>query len=103
MHRIFPDIPLPHLTVGVSGHHRSYHLAENLKDFSIPETIFHLENNKPPAEWGITEDEWEHGINLCLQARVKGRWYGDDILHPIPMTDDMVKFIEKWESECSKQ
>jgi len=102
MHKMFPDIPLPNLVIGVAGGFRSYHLAKNVHDHSIIEPIFHLPN-KPPADWNISEDEWEHDINLCLQARVKGRWYGDDILHPIPMTDDMVKFIEKWESECSKQ
>jgi len=34
---------------------------------------------------------------------VLGRWYGDDILHPIPMNDGMVKFIANWEAECLKQ
>ena len=102
MHKRFPDIPLPHLIVSVRRKMRSYRLARNLDDESIPEPIFCLPN-KPPEGWNVTEDEWERGIALCLQARVLGRWYGDDILHPIPMTDGMVKFIEKWETECSKQ
>lgn len=90
------------MIVSVRGKLRSYRLARNLDDTSISEPIFWLPN-KPPEGWNVTEEEWERGIALCLQARVNGRWYGDDILHPIPMTDDMVKFIEKWESECSKQ
>lgn len=47
----------------------------------------------------LTEDEWERGIALCLQARVLGRWYGDDILHPIPMTEQMNKYIDRWRAE----
>ena len=94
MHKQFPDISLPR----VSGKLRSYRLARNLGDKSIPEPIFWLPN-KPPEEWNVTEEEWERGIALCLQARVLGRWYGDDILHPIPMTEQMNKYIDKWRIE----
>ena len=41
----------------------------------------------------------ERGIALCLQARLLGRWYGDDILHPIPMTEQMNKYIDRWRTE----
>ena len=47
MHKQFPDIPLPHLIVSVCGKLRSYRLARNLDDNSIPEPIFWLPN-KPP-------------------------------------------------------
>ena len=93
----FPDIPLPHLIVSVREELRSYRLARNLDDNSIPEPIFWLPN-KPPEEWNVTEEEWEWGISLCLQARVLGRWYGD-ILHPIPMTEQMNKYIDRWRAE----
>jgi hypothetical protein len=98
MHKQFPDIPLPPLIISVRGKLRSYRLARNLDDNSIPESIFWLPN-KPPEGWNVTEEEWERGIALCLQARVLGGWYGDDILHPIPMTEQMNKYIDKWRSE----
>lgn len=98
MHKSFPDIPLPHLIVSVRGKLRSYRLARNLDDESIPEPIFWLPN-KSPEGWNVTEEEWERGIALCLQARVLGRWYGDDILHPIPMTEQMNKYIDRWRAE----
>ena len=66
MHKQFPDIPLPHLIVSVRGKLRSYRLARNLDDTSIPEPIFWLPN-KPPEGWNVTEEEWERGIALCLQ------------------------------------
>lgn len=97
MHMKFPDIPLPHMIINLHKKQRSYRLAKNLDDKSIPEPIFWLPN-KPPEEWNVTEEEWERGIALCLQARVLGRWYGD-ILHPIPMTDEMNAYIDKWKAE----
>lgn len=98
MYKQFPDIPLPHLIVSVCGEMRSYRLARNPDDNSNHEPIFQLPN-KPPEGWNVTEEEWEHGIALCLQARVLGRWYGDDILHPIPMTEQMNKYIDRWGTE----
>lgn len=56
MHKRFPDIPLPHLIVSVRGKMRSYRLARNLDDKSIPEPIFWLPN-KPPEGWNVTEEE----------------------------------------------
>lgn len=97
MHTKFPDIPLPHMIINVHKKQRSYRLAKNLDDNTIPEPIFWLPN-KPPEEWNVTEEEWERGIALCLQARVLGRWYGD-ILHPIPMTEEMNAYIDKWKAE----
>lgn len=94
MHKQFTDISLPR----VRGKLRSYRLARNLDDTSIPEPIFWLPN-KPPEGWNVTEEEWERGIALlCLQARVLRRWYGD-ILHPIPMTEQMNKYIDRWRTE----
>ena len=52
MHKQFPDIPLPHLIVSVCGKLRSYRLARNLDDNSIPEPIFWLPN-KPPDGWNV--------------------------------------------------
>lgn len=54
MHKQFPDISLPR----VRGKLRSYRLARNLDDTSIPEPIFWLPN-KPPEGWNVTEEEWD--------------------------------------------
>ena len=97
MHMKFPDIPLPHMIINLHKKQRSYRLAKNLDDKTISEPIFWLPN-KPPEEWNVTGEELERGIALCLQASVLGRWYGD-ILHPIPMTEEMNAYIDKWKAE----
>ena len=97
MHTVYPDILLPHVISTVMRDRRGYFLAKDLRDTSIPVSIFNISNN-PPDGWNVTEDEWERGISLCLQARVKGRWYGD-ILHPTLMTEKMNEYIDKWEFE----
>ena len=63
MHKQFPDIPLPHLIVSVCGKLRSYRLARNLDDNSIPEPIFWLPN-KPPEGWNVNPLLYKHISNI---------------------------------------
>lgn len=35
-----------------------------------------------PTEFKMTQEEWDNATKLCLEARLRGKWIGNDILHP---------------------
>lgn len=72
---------LPKMHVRSCGGVRSFYLGE-IGDFSRPPLF--TTSVHPVPEFLMTQEEWDHATALCLEARVKGRWRGDDILHPIP-------------------
>lgn len=72
---------LPKMHVRSCGGVRSFYLGE-IGDVSRP-PLFTISVH-PAPEFRMTQEEWDDATALCLEARVKGRWRGDDILHPIP-------------------
>lgn len=53
-------------------------------EFRCGETLIFSSPTQVPEKFQVSQDDWDRARQMCVDARVKGNWVGNDILHPTP-------------------
>ena len=55
---------------------RTYFWCNDILIFDSP--------TKVPADFQVSQEAWDEARQMCVDARIRGNWVGNDITNPIP-------------------
>ena len=52
--------------------------------FYCKDTLIFSSPTQVPEKFQISQEAWDNARQMCVDARIRGNWVGEDITNPIP-------------------
>lgn len=57
-------------------------------EFWCNDTLIFSSPTKVPDSFNVSQEAWDVARQMCVDARIKGNWVGNDITNPIPYKEE---------------